>query len=467
MQSSDKWVDVCIRGAGIVGRALALSLSRQGLSVALAAPAEHAGAREDVRAYALNAASVALLQSLKVWEAMPADARTAVFDMRVRGDDAAALLRFSAWQQQVRELAWIVDAAALEAELAAALRYAPHVRVSADALPASLLVLAEGKASSTREQLGVIVESHDYGQRAIAARLGTDLPHAGVARQWFHAPDVLALLPIDRPRREHGLALVWSLPQERAQSLLALSDAEFEAELMRATGGDAGTLQLASARASWPLTLARAVPVHGPGWVLVGDAAHVVHPLAGQGLNLGLGDVDALSRVLAAREPWRTPGDAVLLERYARERALPVQAMAALTDGLLRLFAHPAPWARELRNRGLGLVNRCRADQALACRPSPGTMMLPFDETASMTPTIRHLLLPLGLALSFCAAADEAVIRKNLAQRLPEFPKIDEVTKTPIAGLGSAHRHRGALYRRRRQPRARRASRSTPRPSAT
>jgi 2-polyprenyl-6-methoxyphenol hydroxylase-like FAD-dependent oxidoreductase len=88
----------------------------------------------------------------------------------------------------------------------------------------------------------------------------------------------------------------------------------------------------------------------------VGDAAHVVHPLAGQGLNLGLGDVAALARVLDTRETWRAPGDAALLERYARERALPVQTMAALTDGLLRLFAHPSPWARELRNRGLGLV---------------------------------------------------------------------------------------------------------------
>jgi 2-polyprenyl-6-methoxyphenol hydroxylase-like FAD-dependent oxidoreductase len=356
MQSSDKVVDVCIRGAGIVGRALALALSRQGLSVALQTPPEHTAGREDVRAYALNAASVALLDSLKVWHALPADARTAVFDMRVQGD-AASVLRFSAWQQQVRELAWIVDAAALEAELAAALRYAPHVRVTSEDVPASLLVLAEGRASATREQLGVSFDSHDYGQRAIAARLVAEQPHAGVARQWFHAPDVLALLPLDRPRPEHGLALVWSLPEARAQALLALPEAEFEATLVQATGGDAGALRLASARASWPLLLARAQRVHGPGWVLVGDAAHVVHPLAGQGLNLGLGDVAMLVQVLAAREPWRAPGDAVLLERYARERALPVQAMAALTDGLLRLFAHPAPWARELRNRGLGLVD--------------------------------------------------------------------------------------------------------------
>ncbi len=150
---------------------------------------------------------------------------------------------------------------------------------------------------------------------------------------------------------------VWSLPTERAQALLALPEAEFEAALMQSTAGAAGTLRLSSTRASWPLALARAERVQGPGWVLVGDAAHVVHPLAGQGLNLGLGDVAALSRVLAECEPWRDLADPRLLERYARARALPVQAMAALTDGLLRLFAHPAPWVRELRNRGLGLVD--------------------------------------------------------------------------------------------------------------
>jgi len=355
MQSNDTVFDICVRGSGIVGRTLALALSRQGLAVALQAPPAHA-AREDVRAYALNAASVSLLESLKVWNELPADARTAVFDMRVAGDASTSVLRFSAWQQQVRELAWIVDAAALEAELATAVRYAPHITATADAVRARLLVVAEGRASASREQLGVAFETHDYRQTAIAARLLSDTPHGGLARQWFQAPDVLALLPTDRPQAGHGLALVWSLPSERAQALLALPEAGFEAALMQSTGGAAGALQLTSTRASWPLAMARAQQVHGRGWVLVGDAAHVVHPLAGQGLNLGLGDVASLVRVLAEREAWRDLADTRLLERYARERALPVQAMAALTDGLLRLFSHPAPWAKELRNKGLGLV---------------------------------------------------------------------------------------------------------------
>jgi 2-polyprenyl-6-methoxyphenol hydroxylase-like FAD-dependent oxidoreductase len=353
--------DILVRGGGAVGLAAALALSRLGLEVALLEAPAAAGAvpaPEDVRAYALNGAAVELLSSLKVWDAVEAADRTPVHDMRVEGDAPGAVLEFSAWTQAEPQLAWIVGAAALEAALRAAVRFAPHVTRVAQPVPAALTVLAEGKDSATRAALGVRMVRHAYGQRAIAARLESDLPHAGRARQWFRSPDVLALLPIDRPRAGHGLALVWSLPEARAEELLALPAPAFETALMDASGGAAGTLRLASERAAWPLSIGRAEPLFGPGWVLVGDAAHVVHPLAGQGLNLGFGDVASLAAVLAARESWRPLGDERLLARHARAREGPVRAMGLVTDGMLHLFASPTPLVKELRNRGLDLVNR-------------------------------------------------------------------------------------------------------------
>ena len=377
--------DVQVLGAGIVGRSLALSLARLGLRVALrpdaapthAQPADmqpdvqpdirpevQPGARPDlqpdVRAYALNAASVALLRGLKVWDALPAHAATRVLDMHVQGDTAPAAIDFSAWQQRVDALAWITDAAVLERELAQAVRFAPHITVvdAAADVQADLTALCDGKASPARAALGVAFDRHDYGHRAIAARLTSTRAHQGVARQWFRSPDVLALLPFDTPLPEHSYALVWSVPDARATELLALDAAAFDQALMHATGAEAGTLTLASPRASWPLMQASAAAWCGPGWVLLGDAAHVVHPLAGQGLNLGLADVAALTRVIEQREAWRDFGDEKLLRRYARERAAATWAMGQVTDGLLNLFAEPSPTVRELRNRGLSLVNR-------------------------------------------------------------------------------------------------------------
>lgn len=350
--------DVCIRGEGPVGRALALALARQGLKVALVGSADAPPRGPDVRTYALNAASVALLRSLRVWDALPDDARTPVHEMRIEGDEPGAVLHFSAHEQAVPELAWIVDAAELDAALAGAVRFAPHIEPLAAEPPAALRVLAEGKDSAGRAALGVRTDTQPYGHSGVAARLEAEVPHAGVAWQWFRAPEVLALLPFDRPAPGRSLGLVWSVPQAQAQALLALDDAAFEQALTEATAGALGALKLRSARAAWPLRLAQADRVCGPGWALVGDAAHVVHPLAGQGLNLGLADVAALAQVIEARETWRSLGDEKLLRRYARVRRGPTLAMAAVTDGLWHLFAADAAAWRLLRNRGLGLLDR-------------------------------------------------------------------------------------------------------------
>jgi 2-polyprenyl-6-methoxyphenol hydroxylase-like FAD-dependent oxidoreductase len=355
-------VDVLVKGRGAVGSSLALSLAAQGLSVGISGT-PMAARVDDVRTYALNAASVSLLTELKVWDALPTDAVCPVYDMVVCGDAGGdtlpGRLSFSAWQQGVRELAVIVDAAALDTQLAAALRFSPHIRNVDANTPAALTALCEGRESAARDALGVEFEAKAYGHRALATRLAADCPHQGIARQWFGAGgEVLALLPFEKPEPGCSYGLVWSCADERAQTLLAMDGAAFEAELNVATAGAAGVLTLAGALASWPLALARAGAVTGPGWALLGDAAHLVHPLAGQGLNLGLGDVAALSAVIAARESWRPLGDERLLRRYARERLPATLAMGELTDGLQRLFAHPSPAAQGLRNRGMDVLNQ-------------------------------------------------------------------------------------------------------------
>jgi 2-polyprenyl-6-methoxyphenol hydroxylase-like FAD-dependent oxidoreductase len=351
--------DVCVRGSGIVGRCLALALAREGLRVALEDAPARAGGAVDVRAYALNPASVALLQRLRAWEALPPGCATPVYDMHVAGDAPGAALDFSAYQQRVRELAWIVDASALEAQLASAVRFAPHVTVVPAGAPVScrLTALAEGRDSAGLKALGVPLERHDYRQSAIAARLVAARAHTHRAWQWFRSPDVLALLPFDRPQAGRSYALVWSLPSSRADELMRAAPEDFEAALDDVAGTATGGLKLASERASWPLAIARAGRWSGQGWVLLGDSAHVVHPLAGQGLNLGLADVATLARVIAEREPWRDIGDEKLLRRYERRRLGPTRAMGLVIDGLWHLFARDTPGLRELRNGGLNLVD--------------------------------------------------------------------------------------------------------------
>lgn len=350
--------DVCVRGQGAVGMTLALALSGMGLRVALQRLPGPAGRAADLRAWALNEGSVDLLRRVRVWDALPTDARTAVHDMRIEGDAPGAALGFSAWALHREQLAWIVDAGALEAALAEALRYAPHVETVDGEVACDLLAVAEGRDAASRAALGVSTQVHRYGHHGLAARLQATQPHAGLARQWFRSPEVLALLPFDRPEPGSSYGLVWSVPQARAEELLALDTEAFGRAVTEATGGAAGTLMLQGERAAWPLIRATASPLCGPGWVLLGDAAHVVHPLAGQGLNLGLADVASLVQVIAAREPWRALGDERLLRRHVRQRHLPTQAMSGLTDGLFELFAHDSALLRAARNQGLTLLDR-------------------------------------------------------------------------------------------------------------
>lgn len=342
-------IDVCIRGAGIVGRTLALLLARERLRVGLVAGPEPAAGHSDVRAYALNTASRELLERVRAWP--DATHATPVLGMEVHGDQDGAV-RFSAQAERVPALAWIVDVPALEQRLAEAARYQPGITLLTQPEAAPLTIVCEGRASATRAEFGVDFDIVAYGQHAVAARLDCEKGHGQVARQWFAGGDITALLPLGGADG-NSVALVWSVSQERAAELVALDAAEFQARLEAATHGTLGRLTLTGERAAWALQLARADRWCGPGWVLAGDAAHNVHPLAGQGLNLGLADARELAAVLCGREYWRSVGDAKLLRRYERARKADVLAMGLATDGLQQLFARAeAPWAW-LRNWGM------------------------------------------------------------------------------------------------------------------
>lgn len=342
-------LDVCIRGAGIVGRTLALLLAAERLRVGLVDMQPPAGS--DVRAYALNAASRQLLESVRAW---PDEAHaTPVLGMEVHGDEDGTV-RFRAGHEPA--LAWIVDVPALEQRLAEALRFQASVTMLAAPAEAPLTVVCEGRASSTRADFGVEYDVRPYGQHAVAARLRTERPHGHIARQWFANGEVLALLPLGGQTAgegTHDVALVWSVHQDRSERLLQCDAADFASQVEVASQHALGTVQLASERAAWPLQLARADRWSGAGWALAGDAAHAVHPLAGQGLNLGLADARALAEVLREREYWRGVGDPKLLRRYERARKADVLAMGAVTDGLQQLFAQEHSTWSALRNWGM------------------------------------------------------------------------------------------------------------------
>lgn len=365
--------DICIRGGGIVGHSLALLLARDRLRVGLVAqaPALRPPADPDVRAYALNAKSRALLESVRCWP--DAQHATAVTEMRVLGDDGGEV-NFSAANLAVAALAWIVDVPRLEAQLSEAVRFQPHIEILDCAQAADLTVVCEGKASSTRDEFGVEFAVSRYPQRAIAARLSCEHAHAQVARQWFTQGEILAFLPLEG-ESGNSVGIVWSVLEARAQDVLDMSEEEFCAELEQLSQNCLGKLQLSSPRKAWPLQSAHASrwvgTTHGQAWALAGDAAHNVHPLAGQGLNLGLGDVAELAGILHAREYWRPVSDGKLLRRYERARRTEVATTDLAMDGLQQLFSKEGTVWQSLRNWGMkgfehsGLTKQWAARQAM------------------------------------------------------------------------------------------------------
>ena len=383
--------DVVVAGAGLVGLSLAPMLARSGLAVALVDRAPVASIPTDpdswdVRVYAISPGSAAFLQTVGAWQALPCERIAAIESMRVEGD-AGAALQFSAYDLGERALAWIVE----ERELRAALLPRVHeagVEViggaafeslawSADAgalrladgrvLQARLIVGADGTRSWAREAAGIVAAPRSYGQTAVVANFSCEHAHHGRARQWFRSDGgVLAWLPLPGRR----ISIVWSAPDAQAQLLLAL-DAEMLASRVADAGSNAlGKLVGITPAAGFPLSYLRLPTSVALRLALVGDAAHGVHPLAGQGVNLGFGDAQALAAVLAERGPVADAGAPLLLERYARRRAEPVLAMQAVTDGLARLFGPNTPWLKALRNAGLSAVDRLPLLKRVLAQPA-------------------------------------------------------------------------------------------------
>jgi 2-polyprenylphenol 6-hydroxylase len=366
--------DLIVVGAGPVGASLARAA--RSLRVALVSHERRAARAPqdgvyDPRVYALSPGNVAFLREIGAWSALPAARLTPVYAMRVFGDDGASCIAFDAYRVGVPALAWIVEDGALQDALwggLAAELFAPvecqDLNFQNDTasltlrdgrtLQGKLIVGADGANSFVRRSAGIEASEKDYGQSAVVANFLCEKPHANTAWQWFQGGPVLALLPLP-----HGqVSMVWSLPSADAARVAALAPAALCKEVASASRGALGALELAAPQKSYALRRLSAKRLVAPRVALAGDAGHVVHPLAGQGLNLGLQDARALAGVLARREPVRDPGDLGLLRRYERSRAEPILAMDTMIDGLFRLFGAEGELAARLRNAGLNLTDR-------------------------------------------------------------------------------------------------------------
>lgn len=327
----------------------------------------------DARVYAVSPDSEALLENLGVWSRLDASRVQPVYRMDVHGDAAGELV-LDAYEAGVPKLAGILESARLQHALWLAVREhgnievfcpanvtdiawgSPHSVITLDkgvTLEAELLIGADGAHSAIREKAGILAKISPYQQSGVVANFAAEKPHRGTAFQWFHDGDVIAYLPLPGNR----MSLVWSTATEHAQALLALDKQEFCAQVEAAGASRLGKLNLITKPAAFPLGLMQTDSPVRAGCALVGDAAHGVHPLAGQGVNLGFGDVAALVRVLEERGRARC-GDAALLQRYARCRAEPVARMQLVTDSLWRLFRRDERLLAVARNTGMSALNK-------------------------------------------------------------------------------------------------------------
>jgi 2-polyprenylphenol 6-hydroxylase len=392
--------EVAIVGGGLVGGGLAVALADAGLSVALIDP--RAGCEEavsksetgqpdaqfDTRVFALRPGSRDFLAKCGVWRHVDESRVAPVYKMAITGDDGSSRLTFDAYRSGLLELALIVENGNLQDAIqlvlderksvrqvrgrtcVAAIWEAGAVTISLDdgeAISPQLLVAADGANSRLREFAGIGNRQSGYGQCAVVANFSTSIAHDGTAYQWFRKDGVLALLPLPGKR----VSMVWSTADEYARELVALDPGELAVRVSQASINVLGDLTAVGAAAAFPLRLMRAASIVGPRLALVGDAAHNVHPLAGQGLNLGLADAQSLAATIVQRGPDKI-GSRAVLARYRRSRAEETAAMQFTTDGLYRLFDASAPGIPWLRNAGLRLTEHLTPFKRLLVKRAAG-----------------------------------------------------------------------------------------------
>jgi 2-octaprenyl-3-methyl-6-methoxy-1,4-benzoquinol hydroxylase/2-octaprenylphenol hydroxylase len=372
-------LDVAVVGGGMVGAAAALALARAGFSAALlearAPAAWDANAEVDLRVVGLAPSSLALLDDLDVWRSIR-DARAGPYThMHVWDAESGAAIDFDAASEGRDRLGYIVENSLVQWTLWQALGAAGVRRLcpaevkgfearedriqlelaSGETLAAGLLVAADGAASPLRRLAGIGTRGRDYAQRAVVAHVATERPHEDTAWQRFLPGGPLALLPLADGRS----SVVWSLPEAEARRVLALDDKAFLDELGVASDFRLGRIVATTPRAAFPLKLQLAERYQADRFVLLGDAAHAVHPLAGQGVNLGLRDVAELRDTLVdARAAGRDIGAAHVLRRYARRRRSADTLDALGFDALARIYAWQSPVLVAARGAGVRLLDR-------------------------------------------------------------------------------------------------------------
>ena len=380
--------DVIIIGGGLIGLTQALALARHGISSHVIDRADQANmlkADFDGRTFAISSSSMKLLEALglgdqlagkgcpieKIW--VSDGLKPGSLDFAPTEDDGYLGQMFES-----RYLRSVLYKAALESSEISLHMPANIVTKSRDAgaasvilddgtiLTADVMIIAEGRQSQTREEAGINIAQWQYGHNAMVGAIFHEKPHGNIAYEIFYSTGPFAVLPmLDDDEGRHRSAIVWSVKEKDAPGYMKLSPRGYAAELEKGMGGILGKIELAAPLSSYRLGFHHAAQITGERLVLIGDSAHGIHPIAGQGLNLGLRDVAALCEVLVdGTRIGLDLGDAQLLDRYSRWRSIDTLSVAVSTDGLNRLFSIPGKTASAVRRFGMAMVQRATPAKA-------------------------------------------------------------------------------------------------------